>query len=126
MPLAEEVTKVRDVIQLSIVGCSGSVLEGASKDRHCVEELVLGRERRLGEVGVAELNSVGELLALGVFSDDREGAIMMEGGTNVKIILAAEVPRGALAGLCMDKNTATEGANGSSIVIEATIKIFPG
>ena len=77
-----------------------------------MEELVLGRERRLSEVGVAELNSVGELLALGVFSDDGEGAIMMEGGANVKTILAAEVPIGALDGLCMDENAATEGAMG--------------
>ena len=91
-----------------------------------MEELVLGRERRLSEVGVAELNSVRELLALGVFSDDGEGAIMMEGGANVKTILAAEVPRGGLAGLCMDEDAATEGANGSSIVIEGAIKIFPG
>ena len=75
---------------------------------------------------MAELNSVGELLALGVLPDDREGAIMMEGGTNVETFLAAEVPRGTLAGLCMDKDTATEGANGSGIVIEAAVKIFPG
>ena len=91
-----------------------------------MEELVLGRERRLSEIGVAELNSVRELLAIGVFSDVEEGAIMMEGGTNVKTILAAEVPRGALGGLCMDKDAATKGANGSGIVIEGAIKIFLG
>ena len=91
-----------------------------------MEEFVLGRERRLSEVGVAELDSVGEFLALGVFSDDGEGAIMMEGGTNVKTIFAAEVPRGALAGLCMDKDAATKGANGSGIIIEGAVEIFPG
>ena len=91
-----------------------------------MEEFVLGRERRLSEVGVAELDSVGELLAFGVSSDDGEGAIMMEGRTDVKTILAAEVPRSALAGLCMDKDAAAKGANGSGIIIEGAVEIFPG
>ena len=124
--MAEEITKVCDGIQLSIVGCRGSVLEGTSEDGHCVDELVLGRERRLSEVGVAELNSVGELMALGVFSNDREGAVMMKGGADVEAVLATEVQRCALAGLCMDKNAAAEGADGSGVVIEAAIEIFPG
>jgi len=80
----------------------------------------------LSEVGVAEFYSVGELLALGVLPDDREGAIMVECGTYVETVFTSEVPRGTFAGLCMDKDTATKRTNGSGIVIEAAIKVFPG
>ena len=91
-----------------------------------MDELVFWSERRLSEVGVAELNNVRELLALGVFSDDEEGAVMMKDRANIEAVIAMEVPRCTLAGLGMDENVAAEGPDGSGVVIEAAIKIFPG
>ena len=89
-------------------------------------ELVLWRERRLSEVEVTEIDSVGELLTFGVFSDDREGAAMMKGGGDVETILTTEVPRCTLASLGMNDNAEAKGADGSGVIIEATTEIFPG
>ena len=72
--------EVGDGIQLGIVSGRGRFVQGESQDRHCVDKLVFWSERRLSEVGVAELDGVQELLALGVLSDDKEGAVMMKDG----------------------------------------------
>ena len=70
MPLAEEITEVGDGIELGIVSGRGHLLQDASQEGHCVDKLVFWSGRRLSEVGVAELDGVRELLALGVLSDD--------------------------------------------------------
>ena len=55
---------------LGIVSGQGSLLQGVSQDGHYVDKLVFWSERRLSKVGVGELDSVRELLALGVLPDD--------------------------------------------------------
>ena len=44
-----------------------------------MDDYVFGSERRLREVGVAELNGVRELLALEVICNDSEGTVVMKG-----------------------------------------------
>ena len=87
---------------------------------------VLGSERRLCEIGVAKLDGVRELLALGVLHDDREGEVVMQCGANVEAVLAAEVRRYTFAGFSMDEDTAAEGADVSGVIVEATIEVLPG
>ena len=40
---------------------------------------------------MSEIDGVGEILTLGIFCNDREGAVVLERRANVKTILAAEV-----------------------------------
>ena len=58
----------------------------------------------MGELVVAELGSVRELLVHGVLYDNREGMVVMEGRADVKPVLAVEVQKSALAGLGMNED----------------------
>ena len=73
---------------------------------------VFGSERRLCEVGVAELNGVQELLALDALQDYREGVVVIQGGTNIEVILSMKVPRCMFVGFGMNENTAVMGTMG--------------
>jgi hypothetical protein len=54
---------------------------------------------------MAEFNSIGNDLALGIAFDQLEAAIRVQGGPNVEAFLSTVVPRAPVGRLSMDKDT---------------------
>ena len=50
---------------------------------------------------------------------------MIQSGVNVEAVLTVEVPTYTYTGFGMDENASVKGADGSGIVVEATIEIIP-
>ena len=91
-----------------------------------MKNTVFVSDSRLSEVVVAELDSVGEEKGLGGGVDDMEAMIVLEGGPHVETIAATEGPGLERAGLVVDDNRASDGANGSVVKVEGAVVVFPG
>jgi len=80
----------------------------------------------LCEIGVAEIDSVGEDGCFGNFVNQMKAAVVFRIVADVEAVAAAEIRSGARGWLVVDEDAATEGANGSSIIVEGAVEVFPG
>ena len=74
---------------------------------------------------MAKFDSVREEKGLGFAVYDMEATIVLESDANVEAIASAEVPRLARARLVVDEDLASGWTDGSGVIIEGSIEIFP-
>ena len=103
-----------------------SILEGIGEEVESMEDEVFVSDGWLGEVVVMEFDCVREEKGFGGGVDNVEAAVVIEGGSNVETITAAEVPGLTCAGFVVDEDWAADGANGRGVEVEGDIVVFPG
>ena len=91
-----------------------------------MEDAVFVYDSRLGEVVVAEFDSVREEKGLGGRFDNMEAAVVIEGGVDVEAIAASEGPRSTCDGFIVDDDRAYDEAKGSGIKVEGAVVVFSG
>jgi len=74
---------------------------------------------------MAELDCVGDDLALGVCIDKLEAAVGIHGWTNVESILGTKVPRGSGCRFGMDEDRTSSWTQGRLVEIKRSLKEFP-
>ena len=101
-------------------------MEGAGEEVESMEDTVFVSDSGLGEVVVAEFDSVGEEKGFGCGVDDVEVTVVLKGTPDVETIMVTEGPGLGRAGLVVDDDSASNGANGSYVKVEGDVAVFPG
>ena len=125
-PVAEELLDAVDGTELGVAVDGGGVLERTGEDGDGVCDTVDRSDGGLREIGVAELDGVGEDGRLGDFVDKMKAAVVFGGVADVEAVAAAEIPSGACGWFVVDEDAATEGADGGGIIVEGAVEVCPG
>ena len=72
-----------------------------------------------------ELDRVREDGRSGDLVNEMEASIVLGRVSDVIAGVATEVPSGSYGGLVVDDDSATKGADGSGVVIEGAVEVFP-
>jgi hypothetical protein len=112
MPRFKDVLKVGNCVHLGDTCGKRCPCKGSGDNLKAMDNLFLCEWCRDRKVGTAELNCIGDNLALGVSVDKFEVAVPLQGWTNVEAILGMKVPRPSRCWLSMDEDAITTGHSG--------------
>ena len=91
-PVCEEVSKFQDRGELLVVDCGWGVFDHTREEVQGVDDMVALGYCGLDEVVVEKHNGDGVAKGFGDAIHNEEAAVVVEGGTDVEALVAAEVP----------------------------------